>query len=218
MDRKRSIIAEVLIYLKKYLWMIALSLVLSLVYVFGTLYVPILIGRAIDYIVGPSNVDFKAITDIIIRVLIVVGISALAQWVMGILNNKITFHVIKDIREDAFKKLHDLPFSYLDSHSHGDLVSRVIADVDTFADGLLMGFTQLFTGVATIIGTLIFMFKTNVWISLVVVLITPVSLLVARFIARSSYKMFALQSETRGEQTGLINEVIENTLSHHSQK
>ena len=210
MDRKRSIIAEVLIYLKKYLWMIALSLVLSLVYVFGTLYVPILIGRAIDYIVGPSNVDFKAITDIIIRVLIVVGISALAQWVMGILNNKITFHVIKDIREDAFKKLHDLPFSYLDSHSHGDLVSRVIADVDTFADGLLMGFTQLFTGVATIIGTLIFMFKTNVWISLVVVLITPVSLLVARFIARSSYKMFALQSETRGAQTGLINEVIEN--------
>jgi len=210
MDRKRNIIAEVLIYLKQYLWMIALSLVLSLVYVFGTLYVPILIGRAIDYIVGPSDVDFEAIMAISIRVLVVVGISALAQWIMGILNNKITFHVIKDIREDAFKKLHDLPFSYLDGHSHGDLVSRVIADVDTFADGLLMGFTQLFTGVATIIGTLIFMFRTNVWISLVVVLITPVSLLVARFIARSSYKMFTLQSETRGEQTGLINEVIEN--------
>ncbi|MBO7386794.1 MAG: ABC transporter ATP-binding protein [Lachnospiraceae bacterium] len=210
MDRKRNIIAEVLIYLKKYLWMIALSLVLSLVYVFGTLYVPILIGRAIDYIIGPSNVDFEAIMAIAIKVLIVVGISALAQWIMGILNNKITFHVIKDIREDAFKKLHDLPFSYLDSHSHGDLVSRVIADVDTFADGLLMGFTQLFTGVATIIGTLIFMFRTNVWISLIVVLITPVSLLVARFIAKSSYKMFTLQSETRGEQTGLINEVIEN--------
>ncbi|MBR4994389.1 MAG: ABC transporter ATP-binding protein [Lachnospiraceae bacterium] len=197
-------------YLKKYMWMVVLSLILSLVYVFGTLYVPILIGRAVDGIVGPGDVNLDLIFDIGLRFVIVVAISALSQWVMGILNNKITFHVTKDIREDAFNKIHELPFSYLDAHSHGDLVSRVIADVDTFADGLLMGFTQLFTGVATILGTLFFMFKTNVIISLVVVLLTPLSLLVARFIARSTHKMFLLQSETRGEQTGLINEIIGN--------
>ena len=197
-------------YLKKYMWMVVLSLILSLVYVFGTLYVPILIGRAVDGIVGPGDVNLDLIFDIGLRFVIVVAISALSQWVIGILNNKITFHVTKDIREDAFNKIHELPFSYLDAHSHGDLVSRVIADVDTFADGLLMGFTQLFTGVATILGTLFFMFKTNVIISLVVVLLTPLSLLVARFIARSTHKMFLLQSETRGEQTGLINEIIGN--------
>lgn len=207
-NSKKQTLSRIFKYLKKYKFRIILSMGLSLVSVAGTLYIPILIGRAVDCIVGPGQVDFDTIKTILVQVLVTVAVSAAAQWIMGILNNKITFHVIKDIRENAFEKLHRLPFSYLDSHSHGDLVSRVVADVDTFADGLLMGFTQLFTGVATILGTLVFMFRTNVIITLVVVLITPVSLLVARFISRSTYSMFKKQSEIRGEQTGLINEVI----------
>lgn len=175
-----------------------------------TLYVPILTGDAIDLIVGKGNVDFSAVYAIVKKIIIVVGLTALSQWIMNICNNKITYGVIRDIRKDAFEKLEILPLKYIDSHSHGDIVSRVITDVDTFADGLLMGFTQLFTGVITILGTLIFMITINVKITFVVVLITPISLFVASFIAKKTYRMFRLQSETRGEQTALIDEMIGN--------
>ncbi len=201
---------EVLKYIKKYMFYVALSVIFAAATVAMTLYVPILTGDAIDLIVGKGNVDFSAVYAIIKKIIIVVGLTALSQWIMNICNNKITYGVIRDIRKDAFEKLEILPLKYIDSHSHGDIVSRVITDVDTFADGLLMGFTQLFTGVITILGTLIFMLTINVKITFVVVLITPISLFVASFIAKKTYRMFRLQSETRGEQTALIDEMIGN--------
>lgn len=201
---------EVLKYIKKYMFYVVLSVVFAAATVAMTLYVPILTGDAVDLIVGKGNVDFSAVYAIVKKIIIVVGLTALSQWVMNICNNKITYGVIRDIRKDAFEKLEILPLKYIDSHSHGDIVSRVITDVDTFADGLLMGFTQLFTGVITILGTLIFMLTINVKITFVVVLITPISLFVASFIAKKTYRMFRLQSETRGEQTALIDEMIGN--------
>ncbi len=201
---------EVLKYIKKYMFYVALSVIFAAATVAMTLYVPILTGDAIDLIVGKGNVDFSAVYAIVKKIIIVVGLTALSQWIMNICNNKITYGVIRDIRKDAFEKLEILPLKYIDSHSHGDIVSRVITDVDTFADGLLMGFTQLFTGVITILGTLIFMITINVKITFVVVLITPISLFVASFIAKKTYRMFRLQSETRGEQTALIDEMIGN--------
>ena len=174
----------------------------------SSLYVPILVGNAIDYIIGPSNVNFRLIAQILAEIGVVIGITALSQWIMNICNNKITYHVTRDIRDEAIEKIEHLPLKYIDGHSYGDIVSRVIADVDQFADGLLMGFTQFFSGVMTILGTLGFMLSINVKITLVVVLITPVSFFVASFIAKRTYKMFKLQSETRGEQTALIDEMI----------
>lgn len=203
-------IQKVLVKIKKYWLFILLSIVSAAVTVGSTLYVPILIGRAIDNIIKPGQVKFDSISKILIQIVIVIGITAISQWIMNVSNNKITYHVIRDIREEAFKKIEILPLKYIDGHSYGDVVSRVVADVDQFADGLLMGFTQLFTGVITILGTLGFMLTINGGITAVVVCITPISLLVASFIAKKTFIMFKLQSETRGEQTALIDEMIEN--------
>ena len=201
---------QVLSYIRKYWLLVGFSLILAAVTVVLTLYVPILTGDAVDLLLGAGKVDFPAVFDIMWKIGIAMAVTAVAQWVMNTCNNHITYHVVKDIREDAFHRLEELPLKYLDAHAYGDIVSRVVADVDTFADGLLMGFTQLFTGVLTIGGTLIFMLVTNVPIALVVVCITPVSFLVARFIATRTYSMFKLQSETRGEQTSLIDEMVGN--------
>ncbi|MCI9190112.1 MAG: ABC transporter ATP-binding protein [Lachnospiraceae bacterium] len=201
---------KVLNYIRRYWLMVGLSLILAAVTVVLTLYVPILTGDAVDLLLGEGAVYFSGVFDLMKKIGIAMAVTALAQWVMNTCNNHITYHVVKDIREDAFEKLEKLPLKYLDAQLYGDIVSRVVADVDTFADGLLMGFTQLFTGVLTIIGTLIFMMVTNVPIALVVVCITPVSFLVARFIATRTYSMFKLQSEIRGEQTSLIEETIGN--------
>ncbi|MCM1056773.1 MAG: ABC transporter ATP-binding protein/permease [Firmicutes bacterium] len=203
-------LGKVLNYIRKYWFLVGASLILAAVTVVLTLYVPILTGDAVDLLLGKGKVDFPAVFTILKKIGIAVLITAVAQWVMNTCNNHITYHVVKDIREDAFHRLEELPLKYLDAHAYGDIVSRVVADVDTFADGLLMGFTQLFTGVLTIFGTLIFMLVTNVPIALVVVCITPVSFLVAKFIATRTYSMFKLQSETRGEQTSLIEEMIGN--------
>ncbi len=201
---------KVLLYIRRYWLLVGLSLILAAVTVTLTLYVPILTGDAIDLLLGKGEVDFGGVFSIMKKIGVAVLITAAAQWVMNTCNNYITYNVVKDIREDAFHRLEELPLKYLDAHSYGDIVSRVVADVDTFADGLLMGFTQLFTGVLTILGTLIFMLATNIPIALVVVCITPVSFLVARFIATRTYSMFKLQSETRGEQTSLVEEMIGN--------
>ena len=188
--------------------LVVLSLALCLISVALTLYVPILVGRAVDCIVGPNAVDFAALTPILMTIAVCIVIAAAAQWVMNALHNSITYDTVRDIRRDAFAHIQNLPLSYLDAHPTGDTVSRMIADVDTFADGLLMGFTQLFSGVMTILGTLGFMLTLNAPITLLVVLITPLSLLVANFIAKRTYAMFRLQSATRGEQTALIDEAI----------
>lgn len=206
----KSTIKKVLSYIGKYKYLLLLSIIFAAGSVALVLYVPILIGKAIDCIIGPQNVDFVSIKSILIKVLIIVLITALLQWLMNVFNNRITFNVVRDMRDRAFKKIEVLPFSYLDSHTHGDIVSKVISDADQFADGLLMGFTQLFTGVVTIIGTLVFMLSINVWITLVVVVLTPLSFLIARFIAKKTYSMFKLQSETRGEQTAFVDEMINN--------
>lgn len=201
---------KVLSYIKKYKLYIILSLVTAAVTVASSLYIPILTGDAIDYIIGPGKVDYSAILKIIIEACVVMGITAISQWIMNTCNNRITFHVVRDIRDEAFKKIEILPLKYIDANSYGDIVSRVIADTDQFADGLLMGFTQLFTGVLTIVGTLGFMLSINAGITLIVVLITPLSLFVASFIAKHTFSMFKLQSQTRGEQTALIDEIIGN--------
>lgn len=201
---------KVLDYIKKYSVYVVLSLLFAVATVAFTLYIPILTGDAVDLILGEGIVDFEGIYKILIQIIIVMLLTALAQWVMNICNNKITYGVIRDIRDKAFKKLEIVPLKYIDGNSHGDIVSRVIADVDQFADGLLMGFTQLFTGVITIFGTLCFMLSISIKITLVVVVITPVSLFVASFIAKRTYSMFQKQSETRGEQTALIDEMIGN--------
>ena len=201
---------RVLKYIRKYTPALVLSLLLAGLTVLLTLYIPILTGNAVDLIIGRGQVDMPGIFAIMKKIAAVMIITAVGQWVMNTCNNYITYHVIRDIRTDAFAKLEILPLKYLDAHAYGDVVSRVIADVDTFADGLLMGFTQLFTGVLTILCTLGFMLVTNVPITLVVVCITPVSFLVAKFIATKTYSMFKEQSETRGEQTSLIEEMIDN--------
>ena len=199
---------KVLRYIKKYRFLVALSILLAAVTVAATLYIPILTGNAVDLIVGPGQVDFAGIFRILVQVGVIILIAALAQWVMSLLNNHITYRVVRDIRNEAFHKLQALPLSYLDSHPTGQIVSRIIADVDQFADGLLMGFTQLFTGVITILGTLGFMLSVSGPITAVVVFITPVSLLVAAFIAKRTYAMFRLQSQVRGEQTGFVEEMV----------
>lgn len=211
-ERKNSgqmaALRQVLKYIRRYWFMVGISLVLAALTVVLTLYVPILTGDAVDLLVGKGAVDFPGVFSIMWKIGIAMAVTAASQWLMNTCNNHITYHVVKDIREDAFHRLGQLPLKYLDGHAYGDIVSRVVADVDTFADGLLMGFTQLFTGVLTIGGTLVFMLVTNVPIALVVVCITPVSFLVARFIATRTFSMFKLQSETRGEQTSLIEEMV----------
>ncbi len=209
LDRKKTL-GQMLLYLKKYRLLAGLSLMLAAVTVGLTLYVPILTGNAVDLLLGKGRVDFPGLFAILWKIGAAVCATAAAQWVMDLSNSYITYHVVKDIREDAFHKLQQLPLRYLDAHAHGDLISRVIADVDALADGLLMGFTQLFTGVLTIIGTLFFLFAANVPIALVVVCVTPVSFLAARFIASRTYSMFQLQSRARGEQTALIEETVGN--------
>lgn len=201
---------KVLRYIRKYWFYFALSLFFAAVTVTLTLYLPILIGQAVDLILAPGQVDFEGIWRLLLLMGVMIGGTAISQWIMNVCNNKITYHTIQDIRGDAFRKIEKLPLKYIDAHSYGEVVSRVIADVDQFADGLLMGFTQFFTGILTIAGTLIFMLTMNVSITLVVVVITPVSLFVASFIAKKTYAMFQLQSSTRGEQTGLIDEMIGN--------
>lgn len=201
---------KVLKYIEKYKVFLVLSLVFAVATVVSTLYVPVVTGQVVDHIVGPGQVEFPVIFRLLGKIGVIIGLTALAQWLMNVCNNKITYEVIQDIRREAFAKIEILPLKFIDGHSHGELVSRVIADVDQFADGLLMGFSQLFTGVVTIFGTLLFMLSINIKITLVVVLITPVSLFVASFIAKRTFSMFMLQSTTRGEQTALINEMIEN--------
>lgn len=201
---------KVLHYMKHYIPLLVLSVILATVSVALTLYFPILTGRAIDLILAKGRVNFDGIIALAKQGVIVIAITAAAQWIMNMCNNRMTYNIVRDIRKDAFDKIEKLPFSYIDGHSHGDMVSRIIADVDTFADGLLMGFTQLFTGLATIIGTLLFMISINIKITLVVVILTPISLFVASFIAKKTYSMFQLQSKTRGEQTALIEEMIGN--------
>ena len=213
-DKKRSAqmdtLKKVLRYIARYRLLVAVSLLLAALSVALTLYVPIVVGDAIDFIVEAGRVDFAQILRCLVVIGVVVAITAVAQWAMNIINNKITYQVIRDIRKEAFHKLTILPLKYIDSHPTGEVVSRVIADVDQFADGLLLGFTQLFTGAVTILGTLIFMLTVNVGITFVVVLLTPLSLFVANFIARRTYTMFKKQSEARADQTALIDEMIGN--------
>ncbi len=201
-------IRKVLHHIRRYRLLAGLSLLLAAVTVALTLYVPILLGRVIDAMVGAGEVDFAAIARLLTETAVLVGVSGLLQWLMNTVNNAITYQTVRDIRHEAFCHIERLPLSYLDAHPHGEIVSRVIADVDQFADGLLMGFTQLFTGVLTVLGTLVFMLTLHVGITLVVVVLTPLSLLVARFIARRTYALFHRQSEIRGEQTALVNERI----------
>lgn len=197
-------------YLKHYWFFLAVSILMAFISVALTLYLPILTGNAVDCILGPGAVDFAGIRHILLVMAVCIGITAIAQWVMNVCNNKMTYSIVRDVRRDAFDKIEKLPLKYLDAHTSGEIVSRVIADVDQFADGLLMGFTQFFTSIVTILGTLIFMLTINPWVTLVVVCITPVSLFVAAFIAKKTYHMFQVQSETRGEQTGFIDEMIGN--------
>ena len=208
-EESREALRRVLTYIRPYGFFVGVSLVVAAVSVAAQLYIPLLCGDAIDLMIGPGQVDRSGVWTIIVEILIVMALAALAQWLLSVCNNRITFSVTRDLRNDAIHKIQSLPLSYLDSHPSGDIVSRMVADVDTFADGLLMGFTQLFTGLLTILGTLLFMFRENVLISLVVVLITPLSLVVAGFIANHSYGYFHQQSAVRGEQTALVNEMIE---------
>ncbi|MBP3396475.1 MAG: ABC transporter ATP-binding protein, partial [Clostridia bacterium] len=204
----RGTLRRVLSYLRGYRVFLFLSLLLSLATVLLTLWLPVLIGDAIDLILGPERVDFTGIRDIFLKASVIIGATALFQWLMNVSNNKMTFGIVRNIRNDAFRHLQKVPFSYLDKKKTGDIVSRVIADVDQFSDGLLLGFTQLFSGVVTIVGTLCFMLAIHPGITLVVVLVTPVSLFVAAFIARRTYRMFQRQSEIRGKQTALMEEAI----------
>lgn len=208
-DQKKTLV-KVMKYIKKYRMLVVLSLIFAAVTVVTTLYLPILTGNAVDLMVKKGKVDFVGLKPIVRTMLIVLVITGVAQWIMNICNNYITYHVVQDIRKDAMDRIQIVPLKYLDGHAAGDIVSRVIADADQFADGLLMGFTQAFTGVMTIIGTLGFMLWINGWITLVVILVTPLSFFVAGFIAKKSYSMFQLQSKARGEQTALIDEMIGN--------
>ena len=210
MNNQLTVLKKVLRRIRRYWGSLIVSLILATIYVVMTLYIPILVGNAIDCIVDAGRVDFAAMSFSLRGVVICAAVAALSQWLMSQLNNRMTYQVTRDIRNEAFTHIQRLPLSYLDAHPQGDIVSRVIADVDTFADGLLMGFTQLFTGIMTIFGTLLFMLRIHWGIALVVVCITPLSLLVANFIATRTYSMFRLQTVTRGEQTGLIDETIGN--------
>lgn len=210
MANQMAILRKVLRRIRRYWVGLAASLLLATLYVVMSLYIPILVGNAIDCIIDAGRVDFTAMWGYLRNVAICAAVAALAQWLMNQINNHMTYGVTRDIRNEAFRHIQVLPLSYLDKQPQGDVVSRVTADVDTFADGLLMGFTQLFTGVMTILGTLVFMVRIHWGIALVVVCITPLSLLVANFIATRTYSMFKLQSVTRGEQTGLIDETIGN--------
>lgn len=205
---RKGTLMRVLGYVGRYKAWFILSLLLSLLTVASTLYVPILTGKAVDLLLGAGRVDFSALWPLLCKIAVLVGVTALAQWLTGLCNNRMTYATVRDIRTDAFAHIQRLPLSYLDQHPTGDLVSRVIADVDQFADGLLMGFTQLFTGVLTILGTLLFMYSVNAVIATAVVVITPLSFVVASFIARRTYRMFSLQTQTRGEQTALIDEML----------
>lgn len=207
---KKNTVKKVLGYLGRYRFLALFSLLCAGITVVFTLYLPILIGDCIDYIVAPGKVDFPIILSYLKQMAVVIGITALAQWLMNTSNNRITFSVVKDIREKAFDKLHKLPLKYLDDHAGGDIISRIVADVDQFSEGLLMGFTQFFTGVMTIFGTLFFMVRINYKIALVVICITPLSFVVASYIAKKTYTMFKLQSEARGEMTSHIDEMIGN--------
>ena len=207
---QKKTLKKVLKKIRPYTPLVIISLIFAVITVALTLYFPLLTGKAVDCIISKGNVDFIKIRPIIFQMAVIAALTAVSQWAMNICNNKITYNVTRDIRDEAFKKIEILPLKYIDNHSSGDIVSRVIADVDQFADGLLMGFTQLFTGVLTILGTLFFMFSVNVTISIVVLLVTPISLFVAAFIAKRTYKMFRVQSETRGEETAYIDEMIGN--------
>ena len=207
---QKATLKKVMQCISRYRFLVVLSILLAAISVALTLYVPILVGDAIDFIVAAGQVSFDQMMTTLTRVVIVVAITALAQWLMNVINNKITYQVIRDMRDQAFRKIQVLPLKYIDSHPYGEVVSRVIADVDQFADGLLMGFSQLFTGVITILGTLIFMLTVNVGITFVVVLLTPLSLFVANFIARRTFSMFKKQSEARAEQTALVDEMVGN--------
>ncbi len=219
-DTSKSTIAKVLTYIKQYRFLLLCSVLLAFVSVLLSLYIPVVVGEAIDKIVGPGEVD-RTILTLLVRIVVIAVFTAFCQWIMNTINNKITYQVVQDIRNEAFEKIQKIPLKYIDGQSHGDIVSRVIADVDQFADGLLMGFTQLFTGVVTILATLVFMFSINIWIALVVVLLTPLSLFVARFISKKTYHLFLKQSETRGEQTSLVEELVGNqevVKAYHHEK
>lgn len=207
---QKGTLKKVLKYVQRHGFFMVLSILFAAITVALTLYTPILIGDAIDLIVGKGLVDFAGIAAILIKTGIIIGITALIQWLMNTINNRITYHVVRDIRNEAFRKIEILPLSYIDAHPYGDIVNRVIADADQFADGLLMGFTQLFTGIVTILGTLFFLFSISWKIAIVVVIVTPLSLFIARFIANRTYRMFRVQSETRGQQTAFIDEMIGN--------
>lgn len=208
--KHKSTIRRILNYIGVYKWLVLLSVILAAVTVALTLYAPILVGEGVDLILGPGNVDFQGLLAVLKKNAVVVALTALTQWLMNHMNNQITYHVVQDIRVKAFQHIQELPLKYLDSHPYGDIISRLIADIDQFSEGLLMGFTQLFTGVLTIIGTLGFMLAVNPVITAVVVLVTPLSLFVAAFIARKTFSMFQLQSQTRGELTTLVDEMIGN--------
>ena len=219
---QREALMKTLAYVGRYKLLMLLSILLAAGTVALSLYVPILVGRAIDMIVGKGNVNFEAMLRILSKAAVLITLTAVMQWIMNIINNRISFFVVRDLRNEAFEKLQSLPLSYIDSHVHGDIVSRIIADVDQFADGLLMGFTQFFTGVVTILGTLVFMLTLDYRITLIVVILTPISLFIARGIAKSTYTFFRDQSEIRGEQTALIDETIGNqrtvkAFSHEEQ-
>lgn len=219
-DTSKSTIAKVLTYIKQYRFLLLCSVLLAFASVLLSLYIPVVVGEAIDKIVGPGEVD-RTILTLLVRIVVIAVFTAFCQWIMNTINNKITYQVVQDIRNEAFEKIQKIPLKYIDGQSHGDIVSRVIADVDQFADGLLMGFTQLFTGVVTILATLVFMFSINIWIALVVVLLTPLSLFVARFISKKTYHLFLKQSETRGEQTSLVEELVGNqevVKAYHHEK
>ena len=208
--KRKSTLKRVLCYIEGYRLYLLASILLAVLTVALTLYAPILTGDAIDFMIGKGAVDYAALLKLLTKLGVIIGATSVFQWLMNLCNNHITYKVMMDVRTEAFDHMQDLPLSYIDSHPQGDIVSRLIADIDQFSDGLLMGFTQLFTGVMTILGTLLFMLSVNVGITLVVVCITPLSLLVASFIARRTHSMFKLQSETRGELTGLIDEMVGN--------
>ena len=207
-NNQNRTLSKVLLRIRPYWGLLCLSLVLALMYVAMSLYIPVLVGDAVDCIISAGNVDYQGVFRCLTAIIVCAGVAGIAQWGMNELNNRTVYRVTRDIRNETFAHIQRLPLSYLDKHPHGDVVSRVVADVDTFADGLLMGFTQLFTGVMTILGTLVFMLRMSWQIALVVVVITPVSLLVANFIAKQTYSMFQLQTKTKGEQTSLIDETI----------
>ena len=206
----KGILKKVLNHIGRYKFVLFFSIILAAVSVILTLYIPILTGEAVDCILGPGAVDFAGIMEILKKMTVIIIVTAIVQWLMNTCNNKIAYQVVRDVRDEAFKKLQILPLGYLDARPHGDITSRIIADVDQFSDGLLMGFTQLFTGIVTIMGTLVFMFSINVSTTVVVVILTPLSFFIAGFIAKRTFNMSKLQSETRGEQTALIDEMIGN--------